>query len=194
MRVLVVNAGSSSLKLRLLDEDDTLLFAEDRCSRTRTVRPGVRRVPSISSMSYQIDAVGHRVVHGGTQVHRIRGHRRHRRSRTAGAHRAGPPSSAKVPGGNRFGATNYSQTFLPLPASTRPSTPTMPDEATTYAVPEDWRDRLGVRRFGFHGLSHEYASRRAADLIGRPVEALRIVTCHLGAGASLAAVVNGSIG
>jgi acetate kinase len=68
---------------------------------------------------------------------------------------------------------------------------TMPDVAATYAVPAEWRERYRVRRYGFHGLSHAYASRRAAEIIGRPVEKLRIVTCHLGAGASLAAVRHG---
>jgi acetate kinase len=59
--------------------------------------------------------------------------------------------------------------------------------AYTYAVPRDWN----VRRYGFHGLSHRYASRRAASLLGEPVESLRLVTCHLGAGASLCAVDHG---
>jgi acetate kinase len=60
---------------------------------------------------------------------------------------------------------------------------TLPAAAATYAVPREWRERFGVRRFGFHGLSHAYASRRAA--------APRVVSCHLGAGASLAAVRDG---
>jgi acetate kinase len=61
----------------------------------------------------------------------------------------------------------------------------------TYAVPREWRERYGVRRYGFHGLSHAYAARRAAELLGRPADGLRTVTCHLGAGASLAAVRSG---
>jgi acetate kinase len=68
---------------------------------------------------------------------------------------------------------------------------TLPAAASTYALPLAWRT-LGVRRYGFHGLSHEWASRRAADLLGRPVEELRLVTAHLGAGASLCAVWGGS--
>jgi acetate kinase len=60
--------------------------------------------------------------------------------------------------------------------------------AATYALPRSWRERWGLRRFGFHGLSHAYAARRAAELLGRSLDGLRIVTCHLGAGASLAAV------
>ena len=82
--------------------------------------------------------------------------------------------------------------FPQSPASTPRSIRRCPRWPRTYAVPAEWRERFGVRRYGFHGLSHCYASRRAAQLLGRPVEELRIVTCHLGAGASLAAVLNGA--
>ena len=64
---------------------------------------------------------------------------------------------------------------------------TLPPAAATYALPPEWPRR----RFGFHGLSHAYASRRAAELTGRPLAELRVVSCHLGAGASLAAVAGG---
>src|SRR5207237_10579912 len=67
---------------------------------------------------------------------------------------------------------------------------TLPAAEATYALPLAWR-RLGVRRYGFHGLSHAWASRRAGELLGRPVEELRLVTAHLGAGASLCAVGGG---
>jgi acetate kinase len=67
----------------------------------------------------------------------------------------------------------------------------MPAAATTYAIPPEWRKRWALRKYGFHGLSHAYASRRAAEMLGRPVDELRIVTCHLGAGASLAAIRGG---
>ena len=65
----------------------------------------------------------------------------------------------------------------------------LPAAARTYALPREWRERHGLRRFGFHGLSHAYASRRAAELLGR--QDLRLVVAHLGSGASLAAVRGG---
>jgi acetate kinase len=68
---------------------------------------------------------------------------------------------------------------------------TIPAAAATFALPEEWRTRWNLRRYGFHGLSHSYASRRAAELLGRDDGDLRLVTCHLGAGASLAAVRGG---
>ncbi len=189
MRVLVVNAGSSSLKLRLLDEDNTLLSAEDTASEHGLFDLATARA-AILKMSPQADAVGHRVVHGGTRFTEAvvidETVDRELRDLTALAPLHQPKSLAGI---------DLTHKLLPdLPAVACFDTAFhahMPAEATTYAVPEDWRRRLGVRRFGFHGLSHGYASRRAADLIGRPLEALRVVTCHLGAGASLAAVVNG---
>ena len=70
---------------------------------------------------------------------------------------------------------------------------TIPAAAATFALPAEWRTRWTLRRYGFHGLSHSYVSRRAAELIGRrrPRRGLRVVSCHLGAGASLAAVHGG---
>jgi len=68
---------------------------------------------------------------------------------------------------------------------------TLPAGAATYALPDEWNTRWGLRRYGFHGLSHAYASRRAGELIGVPAGRLRLVSAHLGAGASLTAVVCG---
>lgn len=68
---------------------------------------------------------------------------------------------------------------------------TIPPAAATYALPREWNERWRLRRYGFHGLSHGWAARRAAELVGRPVAELRMVTCHLGGGASLCAVRGG---
>ena len=67
----------------------------------------------------------------------------------------------------------------------------LPAAASTYALPASWRERWPLHRFGFHGLSHAYAARRAAELLQHPPSELRLVTAHLGAGASLAAVKDG---
>jgi acetate kinase len=68
---------------------------------------------------------------------------------------------------------------------------TLPAAAHTYALPQAWRERWGLRRYGFHGLAHASAARRAAELLGRPLQGLQLITCHLGGGASLAAVRDG---
>jgi acetate kinase len=68
---------------------------------------------------------------------------------------------------------------------------TIPPAAATYALPAEWRERWSLRRYGFHGLSHAWVARRAPELLGRQAGELRIVSCHLGAGASLCAIVGG---
>ena len=69
----------------------------------------------------------------------------------------------------------------------------MPDEAYMYACPYEWYEKYSVRKYGFHGTSHKYVSHRAAELLGKPLEDLRIITCHIGNGASLAAVKYGKV-
>jgi len=188
MRVLVLNAGSSSLKLRLLGSDDTVLFAEDQPHEGRFDPQPVRRL--IASIADQVDAIGHRVVHGGAKftaavvIDAVVEQALRQLADLAPLHQ--PKSLAGI---------DALRGLLPaVPAVACFDTAfhaTMPEVATTYAVPEEWRKQYGIRRYGFHGLSHAYASRRAAELIDRPIEQLRIVTCHLGAGASLAAVRHG---
>lgn len=68
---------------------------------------------------------------------------------------------------------------------------TLPAAARTYALPASWSERYGLRRYGFHGLAHAWAARRGPELVDRPVEGLRVVTCHLGSGASCCAVMGG---
>ncbi|HEY2326103.1 MAG TPA: acetate/propionate family kinase [Gaiellaceae bacterium] len=172
MDVLVVNAGSSSLKLRLLDANDELIATGDSLDSLRDMP-----VP---------DAVGHRIVHGGVEfveavcidedvVARLTAlvdlaplHQPKSLEALAAVSRALP----NVPAVACFDTAFHAR---------------MPESATTYAIPAAWRERFGLRKFGFHGLSHAYAARRAVELGAGP----RIVTCHLGAGASLCAVDGG---
>ncbi len=189
MRVLVVNAGSSSLKLRLLGDDDRVLFEQD-FGAERGVFDADRIVGILAPVADQVDAVGHRVVHGG--------------DRFSGPARLTPEVEAALaelvdlaPLHQRAALSGIDATRALLPGVPEVVSfdtafhTTMPAEASTYAVPLEWRRRFGVRRFGFHGLSHAYASTRAAQLLGSPVEEMRIATCHLGSGASVTAVANG---
>ncbi|WP_333637150.1 acetate kinase [Ligilactobacillus animalis] len=68
---------------------------------------------------------------------------------------------------------------------------TLPQENYMYSTPYEWYEKYGVRRYGAHGISHEYVARKAAELMGRPFEDLKLITCHLGAGASITAVKHG---
>jgi acetate kinase len=187
VRVLVVNAGSSSLKLSVLD-GDRLCRAQELPAGGATVDPDGIAAAVVKLGS--VDAVGHRIVHGGTRYLEA--------VKLDGAVIASLWELADL------APLHQARSLAALEAvsSARPDCPavacfdtafhaTIPAGAATYALPREWRDRWGLRRFGFHGLSHAYAARRAAELLGRSLETLRIVTCHLGAGASLAAVKSG---
>ncbi|MGA8724646.1 MAG: acetate/propionate family kinase [Acidimicrobiales bacterium] len=189
MRVLVVNAGSSSLKLRLLGDDDRVVLAED-LGGENGVFDWARVEGIVVPVAEQVDAVGHRVVHGG--------------DRFTGPVRLTPDVERALAELVDLAPLHQEAALAGIDAMARllPAVPqvasfdtafhrTMPAEASTYAVPLEWRTRFGLRRFGFHGLSHAYASRRAAQLLDRPVESLRLATCHLGSGASVTAVASG---
>jgi acetate kinase len=186
VRVLVVNAGSSSLKLRLLGPGDALLADADIAAPRAEVAEAA--LAEWVAGAGAIDAVGHRIVHGGEHF------------------RAATTIDADVVAALRaltdLAPLHQPKSLAALDAVTRalPGTPavacfdtafhaTLPEAAATYAVPAAWRERWGVRRYGFHGLSHAYAARRSAELTGGA--AARVVTCHLGAGASLCAVRDG---
>ena len=189
VRVLVVNAGSSSLKLRLLAADDALLGeCELAAPRSEIDVDEVREV--VSSELGAADVVGHRIVHGGE------------RFRSAVRVDADVPQAlleltalAPLHQPKSLAALEAVSSALPdIPAVACFDTAfhaTIPPGASTYALPAAWRDRWPLRRFGFHGLSHAWVARRAPELTRRPASGLRIVSCHLGAGASLCAILDG---
>jgi acetate kinase len=189
VRVLVFNAGSSSLKLRLVAADDGLLYQRD-LSVTGGAFDATEVSDAVAGIATQVDAVGHRVVHGGmrfTAPVRIDGAvEADLRALTDLAPLHQPKSLAGI---------DAARAALPhvvaVACFDTAFHATMPAAAATYALPAEWRQQFGLRRYGFHGLSHAYASCRTAELLGTPIEELRIVTCHLGAGASLAAVREG---
>jgi acetate kinase len=181
VRVLAVNAGSSSLKLALVDDG--------RAVASLDLDAGSDELAGALDRLGAADAIGHRVVHGGERF-----------------------SAPAVIDDAVVAALDDLVPLDPLHQpialglvrqlrEARPDVPhvacfdtafhaTLAPAAATYAVPAPWR-AWGVRRYGFHGLSHSWAAARAAMLVGRPLEELAIVTCHLGSGASLAAVDGG---
>ncbi len=189
MRVLVVNAGSSSLKLRVLDDHDNV-EAEHHIERWDATADTTELAEALSSIP-AFDAIGHRVVHGGNEFRRaVR--------IDASVERAlldltplAPLHQPRAVAGIRM--TARLQPDLPQVACFDTAFHAhLPAAAATYALPREWRERWGLRRFGFHGLSHAYASRRAAELVDRIHDPdLRVVSCHLGAGASLCATHGG---
>lgn len=190
MRVLVVNTGSSSLKLSVVDPDGDG-GPESATTVERWAGEGdLEAVQGFLDESGTVDAVGHRVVHGGPE---------HAAPVRVDDDLVGYLDSisdlAPLHNPRAVAALREIGRLLPdLPAVACFDTgfhATMPPAAATYALPREWNERWRLRRYGFHGLSHASASRRAAEIVGRPLERLRMVSCHLGAGASLAAVEGG---
>jgi acetate kinase len=187
MRILVVNAGSSSLKLRVLDGSDTVAGTADL--------PALQGASDVAALKEalagfgQVDVVGHRVVHGGTMFSApvvVDASVRKRLEALTDLAPLHQPKSLEA-------LDAVSAVLGPVPAVACFDTAfhaSIPDAAATYALPAEWRQRWTLRKYGFHGLSHSFVSRRAISLLGLGAGS-RIVTCHLGAGASLCAVLDG---
>ena len=187
-RILVVNAGSSSLKLRVLGPSDDITAALDLDpwdGRAEHDELG-QFLGGLSS----VDAVGHRVVHGGR--------------RFTGATVIDNAVTEAIADLTDLAPLHQPRALAGIKAvrAALPGVPAvacfdtafhaaMPAAAATYALPRSWNERFALRRYGFHGLSHAYASRRAAELLEEELERLRLVTCHLGAGSTLAATRGG---
>jgi acetate kinase len=188
MDVLVVNAGSSSLKLSLLDPADQVLAATE-VEHWSTDEPPKALTSFLNGLT-GVGAVGHRIVHGGPLLEAPAVISPKVRRAIEDATDLAPLHQPRALGG-----IDVVSALLPgVPGVACFDTAfhaRMPAAASTYALPAAWRDRFGLRRYGFHGLSHGYAARRAAQLLGTVPQQLRIVSCHLGAGASLAAVRHG---
>jgi acetate kinase len=187
MRALVVNAGSSSVKLRVVDDDDQLLTSRDLGP------PDDHLAEQLGDFVHDagvLDVVGHRVVHGGSlftsSVLVDADVREALDSLNELAPLHNPPALAGIDAASRLlaGVPQVACFDTAFHAS-------LPPAATRYAIPERWVARWGIRRYGFHGISCAWASRRAAELLDRPVDRLRLVICHLGAGASATALIGG---
>ena len=198
MRVLVLNAGSSSLKGSIIDTAGDATVAQDEVSlgADATRRQGLERTVKglLQKLevggSRDIDAVGHRVVHGGSRY----------RSATRIDDRVLKGIEALAdfaPLHNRVAARGIHAVRKLLPQipqvaafDTAFHASLAPDQFI-YPVPWRWHREYGIRRFGFHGLSVEWSTGRAAQLLGRPADQLALVVGHLGSGCSVTAVLNG---
>ncbi len=181
VRVLAVNAGSSSLKLRVLDGEELVGSADAQRS---DLAEGVR---ALLDEHGAVDGVGHRVVHGGS---------RHVDPELVDDEMLRDLEEL-VPLAPLHQPTAIEG--IRVARDVAPDAPSvacfdtafhhhLPAAASTYAVPAAWRERFGLRRFGAHGLSYAYASRRAAELVP---DVRRVVVAHIGSGASVCAVLDG---
>lgn len=223
MKILVINAGSSSLKYQLIDMDEKKVLAKGLCDRIgiegskleykrdggeKTVTPAVMKDHSdaiklvldalvnpetgvISSMD-EIGAVGHRVVHGGENF--------------SESVVITPEVKKAIESCSELAPLHNPANLIGIEACEKamPSVPnvavfdtafhqTMPAKAYMYALPYEYYEKYKIRRYGFHGTSHKYVSRKAAELVGKDISELKIITCHLGNGSSVAAIENGRV-
>lgn len=185
---MIVNAGSSSLKLSVLDGQGQLAASRNLEGRPQD-HPPAALAAAMTALG-PVEAVGHRVVHGGpdfiqaTVIDPVV---------MAGLERLSGLDPLHLPGA--MAGIHAAQAAFPnLPQVACFDTAfhaDLPPAAATYALPQSWRKRWGLRRYGFHGLSYAYATRRTAELMGTSADQLQLVICHLGAGASAAAVSRG---
>lgn len=196
MNVLVINCGSSSIKFAVFDDTEQLLLSGKRerlgastNDRQQTHESATAEILlEISHLS--IDIVGYRVVHGGS----------HYAKPTVIDEQVLNAIEQHVPDApmhNPYALAAISATTVKLPDAVHVAVfdtafhARMPRRSTHYAIDKKVSDQLGIRRYGFHGISHEYAAGIAADFLRRPINELRIITLHLGNGASACAVEYG---
>ena len=190
MRILVLNAGSSTLKASLVEAgadavaSETVDWAPGDDDATGVVRTALERLSPVA------DAVGYRVVHGG-EDYRIATRVDERLLEVVEA------LDALAPLHNHRAAAVIRAGVAALPGLAHVACfdtafhASLPEEAWRYPLPHEWVERWGIRRFGFHGLSVTWAVRRAAELLERPSSDLRLVVAHLGSGSSVTAVDGG---
>jgi acetate kinase len=196
-QVLVINCGSSSVKYQLLDPETGHRYVAglvDRIGGDAVPDHSAALTRVFDSLGRQLDhirAIGHRVVHGGT---RYRGPTLLDDDAIDGIEQLVPLAPLHNPV-NLLGIRAARQALPEVAQVAVFDTAfhaTLPMRAATYAVPESWRTEHAVRRYGFHGTSHAYVSRRTAQLLGRPIADTNMIVLHLGNGASACAVAGGA--
>lgn len=222
MKVLVINAGSSSLKYQLFDMTNEQVLAKGLCERIgidghithkpqlegRSVFDEDISLPDhataialvmekmmcpdcgVISDASEIGAVGHRVVHGGEQFSASS----LVTDAVLGGIRECIPLAPLHNPANITGITACQTVLGDVPQVAVFDTAfhqTMPPSAYTYAIPYAYYETYKIRRYGFHGTSHRYVADRAAAMLGRPIEALKLISCHMGNGSSVCAIAGG---
>lgn len=222
MKILVVNAGSSSLKYQLIDMENESVLAKGNCEQIGTESTFTHKVPADETKNIkalpmemqdhaaalkivldtlvdgehgvigsvkEIDAVGHRVLHGGEKFSGSVLVDDNVEEAIKECFDLGPLHNPA----NLTGIKACQQIMPDVPQVAVFDTgfhQTMPDYAYMYALPYEYYEKYGIRRYGFHGTSHRFVSKKCNELLGNP-EHSKIVTCHLGNGSSISAVVDG---
>lgn len=221
MNILVINCGSSSLKFQLINAESEQMIAKGLCERigiegsriVYTPAGGEKEVTETPMANHtdairlvlnaltnaktgvvksleEISAVGHRIVHGGEKF--------------AESTIIDDEVLAAITECNDLAPLHNPANLIGINACKElmPDTPmvavfdtafhqTMPEKAYMYGIPYEYYEKYKIRRYGFHGTSHSYVSKKAAEVLGKKYEDLKIIVCHLGNGASVSAVMNG---
>ena len=223
MKVLVINAGSSSLKYKLIDMDTEAVMAKGLCERIGIDGSKLMHTPEerdkvviekdmpnhsvaiklvldaltdkdhgvIADMS-EISAVGHRLVHGGEFFSGSV-------LITDEVKKAVEECNPLAPLHNPANLTGVAACEEAMPGVPNVGVfdtafhQTMPKKSYMYGIPYEYYEKYKVRKYGFHGTSHNYVSHKVAELIGKPIEELKIISCHLGNGSSIAAIDGGKV-
>jgi len=185
--VLVINIGSSSIKYAVYSDEN--LMINGYLQRVTDFRAGLKKVLAhVEKENIKLDAVGHRVVHGGVIEDPIILTKSRLKKIEAVKELAPLHDPFEIQG------IKICMKLFNVPNMAVFDTSfhqTIPEQAYTYAIPSGLSKRYNIRRYGFHGISHEYVSSEAAKLLRKPLNKLKVITCHLGNGCSVAAVDKG---
>ncbi len=196
-KVLVVNSGSSSLKYQLFDMKTETRLAKGLVERIGAGGPAnhaeaLAKVVADLGNPTDIDAIGHRILHGAEVFKDSVLLNKANLAKTRKLVKFGP---LHMPA-NLGGVEACEKIFKGVPNVGVFDTAfhqTMPDCAALYAIDPKYYKKYGIRKYGFHGTSHKFVTRAAADYLGKPLAKVNLVTCHLGNGSSLAAIKNGEV-
>ena len=190
-RVLTINAGSASVKFAVFDTASNTQLFKTTLDRVTAIEDAVRSIPrALEGAGIPAPhAVGHRVAHGGPTFRDACVIDERVVAAIEGCVPLAPLHNPPALAGIRAAAAAWPGVAQVAVFDTA-FHQTMPDRAATYAVPQAWRD-AGVRRYGFHGTSHKYVMQRVAEELRTPPGELRIISCHLGNGASVCAIERG---
>ena len=187
MNILVPNLGSTSMKYQILEMPSERVLARGRLERVQDYREAIAQ---IRVGEVPIDAVAFKTIHAGSNY---RGTFLIENGLIAAMEEflpAAPAHNAIYLAAIR--AFRESLPDIPLVAAFETEFhASMPEYAARYGTPAEWRENYGIRRYGFHGASHQYVAGRAAELLRKPLDSIRLVSCHLGGSSSICAIDRG---
>jgi acetate kinase len=193
--ILVLNCGSQSIKWKLFEEKNLKLNKEGKRSILKAKDYQVsleEELKKIKNLKENISKIGHRVVHGGKDF-------RKPTIITEDILKKLEKLNKLAPIHNPFNVLGIKTSQKIFPEASQIAVfdtqfyTELPEKAYTYALPENLREKFGFRKFGFHGISHEFVSREGAELVKKHFKKLKIISCHLGGGASITAIKNGRV-